>query len=637
MCGIVGFIDSEKKENTLSSMLKTIHYRGPDDRGTYFDNIEKRYLHFGHVRLSILDISSQGHQPFVSACGKFIIIYNGEVYNFNDIREELLSLRYEFKSHTDTEVILYAFKEWGIKAVDKFIGMFAFAIYDKERKKIFIIRDRAGVKPLYYYRGDDLFLFASELKAFHEHPKFKREIHREILSYYFQFGYIPAPYSIYKNCYKLKPGHYLELDIRTNDYKEISYWDSTNFYLMEKFDDNEDKILQELENLLINACSLRMVSDVPVGVFLSGGYDSTLVTALLQTNSKEKINTFTIGFDTEEYNEATHAKKIADYLGTNHTEYYCTNNEMLQLIEKLPFYFDEPFADSSAIPTMLVSAMARKNVTVALSADGGDEAFFGYSKYFALNKIENSHRFKKYIFKRLINLLNESQIEKFNALLPSNIKQTNIIEKFKKLKRALNANDFREMFIQSSSHVDPLLLDEILNSGAFKNFNKTFFKTFSRVSNLPFGDQMMAVDYKTFMVDDVLTKVDRSTMSVSLEGREPLLDHRIIEYMARVPFELKYKNNQGKYMLRQIIYKYIPKDLVDKPKSGFTVPLKKWLETDLRKLALDCLDHDLLLDDNIFKKEALHNLQKEIEENRIQNISLIWTIMMYVMWREKWM
>jgi len=636
MCGIVGFLDSKENKTTISSMLESIRYRGPDDNGIYLHKIKDKVLHFGHVRLSILDISSQGHQPFISDCGNFVIVYNGEVYNFQEIRKELLTYNYQFKSNSDTEVILYAFKKWGIKAVDKFIGMFAFAIYDRKREKIFLVRDRAGVKPLYYYFEDDFFLFGSELKSFHLHPKFKKNIRRDILPFYFQFGYIPAPYSIYDNCFKLKPGHYLEYDLKNNHFHEIQYWNSTNFFLMEKFNKSETLILEELESLLQNACNLRMVSDVPVGVFLSGGYDSSLVTSILQTTQKEKINTFTIGFDEKEFNEAEHAKKIAQYLDTNHTEYYCTNKDMLNLIDDLPYFFDEPFADSSSIPTMLVSSLAKKHVTVALSADGGDEAFFGYSKYFILNRFNNINNINKYILKNIFDHLTIEQINAFNNILPSSKKQTNISEKFKKFKRALNAKNKQDMFIQSSSHVDFGLLDKIYSTGSFQNFENTNFNYFHKLDQLPFGDQMMAIDYNTFMVDDVLTKVDRATMSVSLEGREPLLDHRIIEYMARVPMDLKYKNNQGKYLLRQILYKYLPKELVDKPKSGFTVPLKKWLETDLQTLAIECLEDSLLLNDNLFKKEALMHLKTSVKNRQIEQVSLIWMIMTYVMWRRKW-
>ena len=373
MCGIIGFIDKKKSINTLNDMLNIQSYRGPDDRGLYFD--EKNGVHFGHNRLSIQDLSSYGHQPFVSDCGNYIIVFNGEVYNFKNIRVDLEELGYKFISNSDTEVILYSYKEWGIKCIDKFIGMFAFAILDKVEDKLVLIRDRAGVKPLYYYIYEDQFMFSSEIKSFHKHPKFKKEQNLEVLPYFFQFGYIPAPYTIFKNCFKLEAGHYLELKIDNLEFKITKYWDVNDFYLQEKFTKSENEILKDIEKILDDAIDLRMVSDVPVGVFLSGGYDSSLVASILAKKQGKKINTFTIGFDDEKYNEAKHAKTIAEYLGTNHTEYYMRNSDMLDLVEKLPFYYDEPFGDSSALPTMIVSKLARQSVTVALSSDGGDEAF----------------------------------------------------------------------------------------------------------------------------------------------------------------------------------------------------------------------------------------------------------------------
>jgi len=636
MCGIVGFVEEYKSRNIIDKMLKTIDHRGPDDRGVYIDETSKGFIHLGHVRLSIQDISMLGHQPMISRDENYVIVYNGEVYNFHNIREELEELGYVFKSTSDTEVILYSFIEWGVKSVDKFIGMFAFSIYDKKNQKLILFRDRAGVKPLYYYHSDDTFIFGSELKSFHENPNFKKSINKEILPFYFQFGYIPTPYSIYVDCFKLQAGHYIEYDLKESTFEIKKYWDINDYYLMDKFNKKEEEVLHGLKELLTDSFQLRMVSDVPVGVFLSGGYDSSLVTSILQSVSKEKLNTYTIGFYEKEFNEATHAKKIAQYLDTNHTEYYCTKKDMLDLIEKLPFYFDEPFADASALPTMIVSSLAKKDVTVALSADGGDEAFFGYSKYFALHKTLEIGPYRRSIIKKILNSIKVDYFVKLNSLLPKSIRQTNIKEKIEKLKRVLNSDSVDEMFISGSSHVNPELLNHILKTGVFLNFKKTNFKNFKLLTKIDFSDSMMAVDYTTFMVDAVLTKVDKATMSVSLEGREPLLDHRIVEYMARVPMDMKYKEDKGKYLLRKILYKYLPKELVDKPKSGFTIPLKEWLEDDLKILALECLESEILVKDDLFFEEELRVLQSEVRESNIKNTALIWMIMMYVMWRKKW-
>ena len=631
MCGIVGFIDKSKSINTLSDMLKIQSYRGPDDSGVYFH--EKSGVHFGHNRLSIQDLSSHGHQPFISDCENYVIVFNGEVYNFKAIRTELEDLGYKFISNSDTEVILYSYKEWGINCIDKFIGMFAFAILDKVEDKLVLVRDRAGVKPLYYYVSENQFMFSSEIKSFHNHPKFKKEQNLEVLPYFFQFGYIPAPYSIFKNCFKLEAGYYLELKIDSLELKITKYWDVNDFYLEDKFNKNENEILEEIEKILDNAIDLRMVSDVPVGVFLSGGYDSSLVASILAKKQGKKINTFTIGFDDEKYNEAEHAKTIAEYLGTNHTEYYMRNSDMLNLVESLPFYYDEPFGDSSALPTMIVSKLARKSVTVALSADGGDEAFCGYSKYFFLNKFQNifSNTLKKELLKIGLNLFNPNIVEYINNKLPKNLKQTNIKDKYIKFQRAINSKSLEEMFQNGSSYVDKKEIAKFLKI----NKNEDLFKKWNKIGNIESLDQMMAIDYKLFMNDDVLTKVDRATMSVSLEGREPLLDHRIIEYMARVPLDIKYRNKQGKYLLRQILYKYLPKEMVDKPKSGFQIPLNEWLRDELRTMVdkYICLEK---LDDNIF--DINHVLIIKDKFYKGENLGTqIWLILMYQMWKEKWL
>lgn len=631
MCGIVGFIDKNESMHILNHMLKTQSYRGPDDSGVYFD--EKSGVHFGHNRLSIQDLSSHGHQPFISGCENYVIVFNGEVYNFKNIRNELKNLGYKFISNSDTEVILYSYKEWGINCIDKFIGMFAFAVLDKLQEKLFLVRDRAGVKPLYYYADEKEFMFSSEIKSFHKHPKFKKEQNLVVLPYFFQFGYIPAPYTIFENCYKLEAGHYLEFNIQHSTFNITKYWDVNDFHLQEKFSKGEDEILEDVEKILDDAIDLRMVSDVPVGVFLSGGYDSSLVASILAKKQGKKINTFTIGFDDEKYNEAKHAKTIAEYLGTNHTEYYMKNSDMLDLVEDLPFYYDEPFGDSSSLPTMIVSKLSRQSVTVALSADGGDEAFCGYSKYFFLNKFQNifSNSFKREVLKIGLNLFSADSVEYINEKLPKNVKQTNIKDKYTKFKRAINSSSLEEMFENASSYVDKNEIAKFLKVSK----NQKLFKKWQKIGSIEFLNQMMACDYKLFMNDDVLTKVDRATMSVSLEGREPLLDHRIIEYMARVPLEIKYKNNQGKYLLRQVLYKYLPKELVDKPKSGFQIPLNEWLRDELKPLVLKYLD-DSRLDESIFNIEEIMQLKKRFFDG-VDIGTTIWFILMYQMWKEKWL
>lgn len=628
MCGIVGFIDQNKRLDILDNMLEIQAHRGPDDRGLYFD--EKTGIHLGHNRLSILDLSNAGHQPMVSKCGNYTIIYNGEVYNFKEIKEELIEKGYIFCSHSDTEVILYSLIEWGMEAVHKFIGMFAIVFYDRKKQKLFLIRDRAGVKPLYYYNFNGIFMFSSEIKSFHKHPKFKKEINYKVLSYYFRLGYIPAPYTIFKNCYKLEPGHYLEYDIKTSTFDVTKYWDVEAFYKKEKFDLSENEILDSLENILDSAINYRMISDVPVGVFLSGGYDSSFVSSIL--SQKQRINTFTIGFDNKKYNEAKHAKEIAMYLNTNHTEYYMKPEDVFDLVESLPFLYDEPFGDSSSLPTILVSKLAKEKVKVVLSADGGDEIFFGYSRYKFLYNLYPifSNKIKRILLKSVINLLNENLIENINKLLPKKLRQTNIKEKFLKFKRAINSNNLNEAFLNASSHVSENEIKQFLN---IYN-NEIFYKFYN--NSLDLFDYMMMIDYKTFMVDDVLVKVDRATMGASIEGREPLLDHRIVEFMARVPKEIKYKNNENKYLLRQLLYKYIPKKLIDKQKSGFQIPLNEWLRSELKYLLEKYLD-EKKLDREIYNVKEIINLKNNFLSNKKNiDVNLIWSIIMFEMWKERW-
>jgi len=636
MCGIVGFVSKQSKEQILKNMIVSQTHRGPNDNGHYIDKATG--VHLGHNRLSIQDTSSHAHQPFISNCDRYTIVFNGEVYNFKTIRKELEALGHTFISNSDTEVILYAYKAWGIACIEKFIGMFAFVIYDKLEQKLFLVSDRAGVKPLYFYSYYDTFMFSSELKSFHEYPNFNKEINREFLPFYFQFGYLPAPYTIYENCFKLRPGHYMVYDLQNNKHRTHKYWDIHDFYLMEKFDKSEEEILKELEALLVDACELRMIADVPVGVFLSGGYDSSLVTSLLHNNSEEPLNTFTIGFEDKALNEANDAKKIASLLKTNHTEQYCTKDELLQLIDKLPYYYDEPFADDSALPTMLVSQLARKEVTVALSADGGDELFFGYSKYFALEKVMKlkDSSLKYAPLKAIFKPIPSKMVSSINNLLPKSKRQSNVEMKYEKFKNMLSANSKEEMFINASSKVDSHFLDQVLENGKFQSFHKTAFREFNKLERVEAVDQIMAIDYKTFMVDDVLCKVDRATMALSLEGREPLLDHRLAEYMARVPSELKYKKAKGKYLLREILKKFIPTDITDKPKAGFTVPIKSWLLNELNEHALNALENPILKEDKIFKTAELDKIINDFKQGKIENETFIWMILMYVEWRKKW-
>lgn len=660
MCGLVGLISNHKQEQVLDEMLGVLEYRGPDDSGTLINPIADNFVHLGQNRLSVQDTSKKGHQPFVSDCGNYVLVFNGEVYNFQAIKIELEAMGQSFISGSDTEVILYAFKYWGIACLDMFIGMFAFAVLDKKKQQLTLVRDRAGVKPLYYYVKDDTFAFASELKSFHQLPSFSKKLNKSVLPYYFQFGYIPAPHTIFENTHKLLPGHYLQYDLSNingingvrvfdsidekagikysdpidnidNPIDIRKYWDVSEHYKKDKFDCGETKIITNLEELMTNAINLRMVSDVPVGVFLSGGYDSSLVTALLSQDKSRKLHTFTIGFEDKKYNEAEHAKAIAKHFNTEHTEYYVSNQDMLDKIELLPYHYDEPFADSSSLPTMIVAELAKKDVTVALSADGGDEVFCGYSKYFMLKRFESTfnNSLKKGSVKSLLALFNEKQAERVNSWLPKKIQATNIQDKYMKFKRAMGSSSSSEMFCNASSYVDSN------DVSRFLKVESDLLGRFGFDDGLSFMDNMMLTDYKTFMVDDVLTKVDRATMSVSLEGREPLLDHRIVEFMARVPLDIKYKNKQGKYLARQILYKHIPQAMIDKPKAGFQIPLVDWMLTDLKQL-VDKHINASVLDDEIFNIMEVLSIKNAFYAGDYVKVNTLWFILMFQMWRERW-
>lgn len=611
MCGIVGFIGKNKNIDTLNDMLEIQSYRGPDDSGVYFD--EKSGVHLGHNRLSIQDLTSHGHQPFISDCGNYIIVFNGEVYNFKNIKIELEKLGYKFISNSDTEVILYSYKQWGIDCIDKFIGMFAFAILDKVEDKLFLVRDRAGVKPLYYYKVGNQFMFSSEIKSFHKHPIFRKEQNLSVLPYFFQFGYIPAPYTIFKNCFKLEAGHYLELKIDNLEFEITKYWDVNDFYLQEKFTKSENEILEDIEKIVYNAIDLRMVSDVPVGVFLSGGYDSSLVASILAKKQGKKINTFTIGFDDEKYNEAEHAKTIAEYLGTNHTEYYMKNSDMLDLVEKLPFYYDEPFGDSSALPTMIVSKLARQNVTVALSADGGDELFWGYNNYFRMAKVRKLYDLPKFIRSSASFLLNKS----------SNYR-------FKKIADGLNIDNLEELFLYSGRLFDFEKLFNQKNILCQDEYKKYLY------SQKDFFERMSDYDIKTYMNGDIFTKVDRATMAYSLEARTPFVDYRVVEFSQKIPFKYKYENGSGKNILKDILYDYLPREIFDRPKSGFTVPLKNWFRNELKDYVYETLsEKNLQKIDDIdisYAKQMIENHMNGKENNYHQ----IWTLISYIKWMEKY-
>lgn len=623
MCGIAGFCDFTKKSDkqTLLKMTDVLYQRGPNDSGYSFYEAENTTIGLGHRRLSILDLSKHGHQPM--SYQNLEIVYNGEVYNFKEIRKELEKDSYTFESESDTEVILKAYHRWGIKAVDKFNGMFAIVLYDKKNKKLICIRDRAGVKPFYYYKKDDVLMFSSELKSFHEYKKFKKEIDLDSVATFLQLGYIPEPRSIFKKTYKLKAGHYLELDLKTQKLSEHKYWDVIDFYNMPKIDVSENEAILETEKIMKSAFEYRMVSDVPVGVFLSGGYDSSVVTALLQHERKDKLKTFTIGFYEDEYNEAPHAKKVAEYLGTDHTEYYCSQKEAIDIFPQLCEIYDEPFGDASAIPTTLVSKITKEKVSVSLSADGGDEIFGGYSKYMI-----DLHKQSKIISN--LKLFGNKNINSLASFLQ---RKGVVKDKFFESKISkLLYEDSVELQKIVPYHNAPFSSEKLIKNYKYKRIISNFDEIY-KLSNSDHYDKMFAIDFKTYMVDDVLHKVDRATMSVSLEGREPFMDNRIIEFISTLPSDMKIKNGDKKWLLKQITHKYLPKEIMDRPKMGFGIPIDKWLKNELKEYVEEFLSHKY---DDIFEAKELENIKKLFFMGRI-NYQLVWNILVFQMWYKKWM
>lgn len=614
MCGIIGIIDYSKNmdKQSFNKMRDSIDYRGPDDFGTEIFEKDNFTIALGHRRLSIQDLSPLGHQPMNFK--NLSIIFNGEVYNFPEIKEELLKLNYTFISHSDTEVILKAFDAWGIKCVDRFRGMFAFCIYDKIDEKLYIVRDRVGVKPLYYYIGENEFIFGSELKAFYPYPNFKKEIDKDALSMYLQFGYIQAPFSIYKNCFKLLPGHYLQYDLKTKSYDIQKYWDIVDYY-EDVSNLNEEEIKEELEKILVDSFNLRLVADVPVGTFLSGGIDSSLVTAILQKYSEKPIKTFTIGFTDEKYNEAPYAKAIAEYLGTDHTEHYCTPKDVMNIIKQLPIMYDEPFGDSSSLPTVLVSSIAKEHVSVVLSGDGGDELFGGYSSYsLFLDR-----------FKKIQSLPMKKYLKILLNMIPDPILRIEAIDekkylKYLKLKNVLEYKDVSNMFKLSNSVFTKYEIEKMISNYFYKDDKFENLK----IDNL---EKMMLSDFKGYLADDILVKVDRASMFVSLESREPLLDNKIIEFSAKLP--LKYKKN--KYILKKILSKYIPIELFERKKTGFGIPINDWLRENLKYLIDEHLSEKELEKHNFFNIQYINEL-KQMFFQRKNDDRKIWTILMFQMW-----
>lgn len=613
MCGICGFISKrEISTKRLVEMNNTMRHRGPDDSGVIIMQNDAYSIGLAHRRLSILDLSEAGHQPMSSQDGLITVVFNGEIYNYNKLKEELSD--YNYKSTCDTEIIIAAYLKWGIKAINKFNGMFAIGIYDKRIDQLYLCRDRIGKKPLYYWCDGNNIVFASELKPIMKSPGFVPIMNKKVIGKFLFYQYIPEPQTIFENVYKVCPGEIVSFS--RGIIKKDKYWSIDSVTKNIKYEDAKS----QLKEMLLESCKMRMIADVPVGVFLSGGIDSSLVAALTQS-IKGNIKTFSIGFNEERFNEAKYAKDIAAHLGTEHKELYLDESSMFEFVEDLPQYYDEPFADSSQIATMAVSKLSREDVTVAISGDGGDELFCGYNSY--LDVLANKKRIRQALFvKKILDATGLKNSKTFRKLLPNNLNM--FIDTYHKELGTVFWIGFYEQ-----------LLSNILDKEVYTNLN---FDRIAYTDNEILNQ--MLLDQTTYLPGDILCKVDRASMRYSQEVRSPLLDYRIIEFANSLPFEYKYKDIQ-KRILKDLVYDYIPKELLERPKRGFAVPVEKWLKNKFKDKVKTYSEINRLKKQEIFAPDAMNtfinNYFDEVEDSQFGHLDktkIVWSFYILQDWIE---
>jgi asparagine synthase (glutamine-hydrolysing) len=646
MCGIVGFLgttggDKAALVSLAQKMSACLAHRGPDDSGVWVD--ERTGLGLGHRRLSILDLSPMGHQPMASSCGRYIITFNGEIYNYLDIRAEVeASGAATWRGHSDTEVILAAISRWGIgPTLERLTGMFALAVWDHAEGTLHIARDRLGEKPLYYGWLNGTLVFASELKALRVHPHWKGEIDRNALVLFLRHGYVPAPYSIYTGIRKLWPGTFLSVRPDGSS-KEREYWSARAVAeggVAEPFEGNDSEAREALERLLSRAVGRQMVADVPLGAFLSGGIDSSTIVALMQAQSARPVQTFTIGFREPGHNEAEHAKAVARHLGTDHTELYVTAAEAMNVIPRLPELYDEPFSDPSQIPTFLVAQLARSKVTVSLSGDGGDELFGGYNRHFIgrgmWNRVGWLPRSARGLLASAITAVSPAQWNRImTSLMPlasGQLRYPNPGDKLHKLALVLGARDPDEVYLGLTSHwkrpASVVLYGAEPGTAAANGHRAAALSDFTQ--------RMMFLDLIGYLPDDILAKVDRAAMGVSLETRVPMLDHQVVEFAWRLPLSMKIRGGQGKWLLRQVLYKFVPRELIDRPKAGFDVPIGDWLRGPLRSWAESLLDEARLRHEGFFDAGQVRAKWDEHLSGRRDWQQSLWNVLMFQAWLQK--
>jgi len=621
MCGVAGFLafgEERPRKELLRAMGDVMARRGPDASGVYLSLDGRAGL--SHRRLSILDLTETGVQPMATSDGSMVLCYNGEVYNFREIREELASRGHRFRGGSDTEVILSACREWGVReAVSRFIGMFAFALWDERSRTMSLVRDRLGIKPLFLARAPGMVLFASELKALMECPAFSREVDRAAFQYYLEFQYVPAPYSIFRDARKLLPGRIVTIAADGTETEE-GYWDLFDHWRTGGPSPRpEAEYLEELSALLASSVRYRMISDVPLGAFLSGGIDSSLTVALMRRVASGPVRTFSIGFREAGYDESGHAREVARHLGTDHREKICTPGEALTLVRKIPDAYDEPFADSSAIPTMLVSEFTRQHVTVSLSGDGGDELFCGYPRYDWVRQGAIVQGIPGILRRPLASLL---------ARIP--------IHKVQRGAESILHDDPAEMYFHTVGIFERRRIGEIVPEVS-DDSGLSYFRTFRDPRAGTVVERAMATDIRTYLVDDILAKVDRASMAWSLEARVPLLDHRIVEFAAKLPLEFKTRGGETKSLLRKILYRSVPRELIDRPKMGFGIPVNRWLRNELRPLLAEYLNGERVRREGFLRPQGVERLVREHLSGRRDHQYRLWALLMFAMWRERYL
>lgn len=619
MCGIAGFVARSGGgggEEVLRRMADCLRHRGPDAEGIFLE--EGGGAGLAHRRLAVIDLTETGAQPMHSPDGERVIVFNGEIYNFAEIRAELDQAGIRFRGNSDTEVILAAHARWGDDCVRRFIGMFAFAIWERKARRLFLARDRLGIKPLYVYRRGNLFLFGSELKPFLLHPGFSAEIDERALGYYLQYQYVPAPHCILKGCGKLLPGHAGVLS-EDGAWEEKPYWLAAPFYHEPTPPGTEEDAVEELDTLLRSSVRYRMISDVPLGAFLSGGIDSSLVVAMMQSLSSRPVQTFSIRFREEGFDEGEYAKQVAGHLGTDHHEKFCTREEALPLIRRLPDSYDEPFADSSAIPTMMVSEFCRQTVTVSLSGDGGDELFCGYPRYDWLRLAGRFQWIPPPLRRAASHLLRR---------LP-----------FREARRAgtvFRYDTIEDVYYPMVGIVEKFRLPRIL-PGRHGGDGLLFDAAFRDHDVLPPVKRAMLCDLLTYLPDDILTKVDRASMSVGLEARVPLLDHRVVEFAARLPLAWNFRGGEQKLLLKQVLARYVPRTLTERPKMGFGVPLDVWFRGEWETILQEYLGEERIRKEGFFLPAGVAELVGEHLSGRRNHFHRLWALVMFGMWRERYL